>query len=68
MQPTNHGTVLPFTGKAGLLPVMFPGGAYDERHGLVSPSVLEVIGNIGNHNSPFEKKCPLQKKSILIMQ
>jgi hypothetical protein len=68
MRSTNHGTVLPVTGKAGLLPVMFSSGAYDERHGLMVSSVLEVIGNIGNHNSSFEKECPLQKQSILIMQ
>ena len=68
MRSTNHGTVLPVTGKAGLLPVMFSGGAYDERHGLMDPSVFEVIGNIGNHNSSFEKECPLQKQSILIVQ
>ena len=68
MRSTDHGTVLSVTGKAGLLPDMFSGGAYDERHGLISPSVLEVIGNIGNHNSSFEKECPLQKQSILIVQ
>lgn len=81
MRRANHRPFLSFARTAGLLPLLFPRLASNERDGLnnalktylhASDSilllVLKVIRHVRHHDAFFEQQCALQKQRILIVQ